>query len=49
MNENVAKYVEQAFFGNIDEFRLDDPDKYLDVRKAMGAALWCVWHCDSIE
>ena len=49
MNENVAKYVEQAFFGNIDEFRLDDPDKYWDVRKAMGAALWCVWHCDSIE
>lgn len=48
-NEDVARYIETARFGTIEDFHLDDPDTCWFVRKALGAALWSVWHCKSFE
>lgn len=48
-NEDVARYIETARFGTIEDFHLDDHDTYWFVRKALGASLWCVWHCKSFE
>lgn len=48
-NEDVVRYIDMAFYGAIEDFHLDDPDTCWFVRKAMGVALWAVWHCDSFE
>lgn len=47
--KDIIRYLEMARHGIISDFRLDHEDTYWFVRKAMGAALWCVWHCKSVE
>lgn len=46
-NIETLDYIEAAHDGDLDDFDLDDPDKSWYVRKAMGAALWALWHCKS--
>ena len=43
----VVRYLDIARSGMISDFTLDDPDSYWYARKAMGAALWCLWHCET--
>lgn len=42
-------WVEMAREGKLDEIDLDDEDSMGWTRKAMGAALWAMWHCNSPE
>ncbi len=48
-NVDVVRYLEIARDGILEDINLDDPDNFWFVRKAMAAALWCVWHCESAE
>lgn len=46
---DTLPYIETARFGNIQDLKLDDPEDFWYVRKAMAAALWAAWHCTSPE
>lgn len=48
-NQEVEGYLETARFGTIEDFHLDDIDTNWFVRKALGAALWSLWHSKSFE
>ncbi len=48
-NQDVVKYIDIARHGSLSELKLDDDDTYWFVRKALSAALWAVWHCNSVE
>ncbi len=43
----VIRYLEIARYGALADFNLDHENSYWYVRKAMGAALWTLWHCDN--
>lgn len=46
---DMVRYLEIARYGEISDFRLDNEASFWYVRKAMGAALWALWHCDSTD
>ncbi len=46
-NREVVMYVDMANENDLGLFDLDDPDTYWYARKAMGSALWSLWHSDS--
>lgn len=46
-NIETLDYIESAHKGTLEDFELGDMDTYWYVRKAMGAALWALWHCQS--
>lgn len=41
----TVKYLEIAHDGILADFHLDNESTYWYVRKAMGCALWALWHC----
>ena len=45
----TLEFVEMAHDGKLSEMNLDDPSTLWYVRKAMGSALWELFHCDSPE
>lgn len=45
----ILRYLEIARHGAITDFRLDNEASFWYVRKAMGAALWALWHCHSTD
>ncbi len=47
LNPDLMRYIEAARHGTLDDFDLDDQSTFWFVRKAMGCALWAIWHCDS--
>ncbi len=46
-NIETLDYIETAQNGKLEDFELGDMNQYWYVRKAMGAALWALWHCQS--
>ena len=46
-NLETLDYIEIAHDGELEDFELGDMSNYWYVRKAMGAALWALWHCKS--
>lgn len=46
-NREVVMYVDMANDTDLGVFDLDDPDTCWYARKAMGSALWALWHNDS--
>ena len=48
-NPDVLSYLQIARHGSLADLNLDDDDTYWYVRKAMAAAIWILWHCDSFE
>lgn len=46
---DTLKYLDLARHGILADFCLDQESTYWYVRKALGAALWTLWHCNSIE
>lgn len=46
-NIGTLDYLETAHDGELEDFNLSDPATCMHVRKAMGAALWALWHCTS--
>lgn len=47
--KEIVRYLEMAHHGSLSELQLDDDDSYWFVRKALSAALWGVWHTESVE
>lgn len=43
----IIRYIEIARHGTLADFSLDHEATYWYVRKAMGAALWALWHTQS--
>lgn len=41
------KYLDIARHGTLSDLHLDNENTFWYVRKAMAAALWCLWHCQS--
>lgn len=48
-NRAIVRYLDIAKNGSIEEFDLDDMETIWFSRKSMGAALWTMWHCGSVE
>lgn len=48
-NQEVVAYIEIACYGSLSDLELDNEDTNWLVMKALSAALWAVWHCDSFE
>ena len=48
-NKDVVRFIEIARHGSLSDLELDDEDTLWYVRKALSAALWALWHCDSVE
>lgn len=48
-NREVVMYVDMANENDLGLFDLDDPDTCWYARKAMGSALWSLWHAESPE
>lgn len=46
-NEEILDYIDIAHDGELKDFDLGNMNQYWFVRKAMGAALWSLWHCSS--
>ena len=46
-NIETLDYLETAHDGKLEDFGLDNMSNFFYVRKAMGAALWALWHCDN--
>ncbi len=46
-NIETLDYIDTAHDGELEDFELGDMNNYWYVRKAMGAAMWALWHCDS--
>lgn len=44
-DKETLKYLEIARHGILADFYLDNESTYWYVRKAMGCALWAIWHC----
>lgn len=49
LDETVIPYLETARSGSLADFSLDDEETFWYSRKAMGAALWTLWHHDNPE
>lgn len=47
IDDRTIPYIQRAKEGSLEDLGLDDPDTFWYTRKAMGAALWALWHCDS--
>lgn len=47
-NIEVVKYIEIARHGSLADLELDDEDTNWFVRKALSAALWTIWHSNSV-
>lgn len=44
---DTLRYLEIARHGALEDFTLDHESTFWYVRKAMGCALWALWHCKS--
>ncbi len=49
LSSRVHPYLIQARDGNLADFCLDDPDTLSYTRKAMGCALYALWHCSTMQ
>ncbi len=49
LDARTLPYLEMAYYGTLEDIRLDDEDSLWFARKTMAAALWSIWHCNSPE
>lgn len=42
----TISFLDLAYNGRLEDFKLDDEESLMWARKAMGAALWSAWHMD---
>lgn len=47
--DEMGPYLKQAHDGTLEDLELDDPDRLWYTRKAMGCALYTLWHCNSMQ
>lgn len=49
VDRRTLPWLDKAYNEEITSLELDDVDSMAWTRKAMAAALWAMWHCDSAE
>lgn len=48
-DKSIAEYVAKAYYNGIDGLELDEPSSIGYTLKALGAALWCLFHAHNFE
>ena len=48
-DETIVPYLYRAYEGSLADLQLDDEELYNDAAHSMMAALWPLWHCNSLE
>ncbi len=49
IDDRTTPYLHKSWHADINDLDLDDEETLWYTRKAMGAALWTLWHCNSPE
>lgn len=48
-DKSIAEYIDKAYYNGIESLELDEPSSIGYMLKALGAALWCLFHANDFE
>lgn len=48
-DKSIAEYIDKAYYNGIESLELDEPSSIGYTLKAMGSALWCLFHANDFE
>ena len=48
-DKSIAEYIDKAYYNGIESLELDDPSSIGYTLKALGSALWCLFHANDFE
>ena len=48
-DKSIAEYIDKAYYNGIESLELDEPSSRGYTLKALGSALWCLFHANDFE
>ena len=48
-DKSIAEYIDKAYYNGIESLALDEPSSIGYTLKALGSALWCLFHANDFE
>ena len=48
-DKSIAEYIDKAYYNDIESLELDEPSSIGYTLKALGSALWCLFHANDFE
>ena len=48
-DKSIAEYIDKAYYNGIESLELDEPSSIGYTLKALGSALWCLFHGNDVE
>ena len=48
-DKSIVEYIDKAYYNGIDSLELDEPSSIGYTLKALGSALWCLFHANDFE
>lgn len=48
-DKSITEYIDKAFYNGIESLELDEPSSIGYTLKALGSALWCLFHANDFE
>lgn len=48
-DKSIAEYIDKAYYNGIEGLELDEPSSIGYTLKALGSALWCLFHANNFE
>lgn len=48
-DKSIAEYIDKAYYNGIENLELDEPSSIGYTLKALGSALWCLFHANNFE
>lgn len=48
-DKSIAEYIDKAYYNGIESLELDEPSSIGYTLKALGSALWCLFHVNEFE
>lgn len=48
-DKRISEYIDKAYYNGIESLELDEPSSIGYTLKALGAALWCLFHATNFE
>lgn len=48
-DKSIAEYIDKAYYNGIESLELDEPSSIGYTLKALGSALWCLFHTNNFE
>lgn len=48
-DKSIAEYIDKAYYNGIESLELDEPSSIGYTLKALGSALWCLFHANDFE